>query len=384
MEVFQVKVIILGAGRIGSAMASDLSVDSQLAVSVADIDETLLAHLKEKLSVETINSDLSKIDNVKKLVENYDIVVNAVPGFLGFQTFKAVIETGKHVVDIAFFSEDPFQLNDLAKKKNVVAIMDCGVAPGMSNMLVGYVDQTLDTTESVTIYVGGLPVVREWPFEYKAPFSPIDVIEEYTRPARLKENGEVITREALSEVELLNFQNIGTLEAFNTDGLRTLLETINAPNMKEKTLRYPGHVQKMEMLKHTGFFDQRTVDIKGNSIKPIDFTTKLLFPMWELKPGEEDLTLMQIIVEGKKNGKQLRYVYELFDRFDSETHTTSMARTTGYTATMAVRMIASGKYVKKGVSPPEFIGQNSECVDFILKGLKQRGVVYNENVMETD
>lgn len=374
------KILILGAGLIGGPMAIDLAKDSEFNITLADINKDSLDKIGEKNKISTIQKDLSDSKSVKEIVKDFDIVLNAVPGFMGYNTLKAIIESRKDVVDIAFFPENPFTLDELAKKNNVTAIMDCGVAPGMSNVLIGYIDHLLDKTETALIYVGGLPEVRKWPYEYKAVFSPIDVIEEYTRPARYVENGNLVTRPALSDAEFLDFPNIGTLEAFNSDGLRTLAETIDAPNMKEKTLRYPGHIEKMAVLRETGFFNKEEIDIKGIKISPLEFTSKLLFPKWQLKEGESDITVMKVIVEGTKDGEKLRYTYDLFDRLDKETNTHSMARTTGYTATMAIRMLAKGLYEEKGISPPEFIGRKPECVRFILKGLEDRGIFYNENI----
>ena len=373
-------VIVLGAGLVGTPMAIDLAKDSGFDVTVADINKEALNKIKNKYGISTIQKDLSDLESVKEIVKDFDIVLNAVPGFMGYKTLKAIVESGIDAVDIAFFPEDPFTLDELAKRNNVTAIMDCGVAPGMSNVLIGYVDFLLDKTETVLIYVGGLPEVRVWPYEYKAVFSPIDVIEEYTRPARYVENGNLVIRPALSNAEYLDFPNVGTLEAFNSDGLRTLAETIDAPNMKEKTLRYPGHIEKMAVLRETGFFDKKEIEIKGVKISPLEFTSKLLFPKWQLKAGEVDVTVMRVIIEGIKDGEKLRYTYDLYDRLDEETNTHSMARTTGYTATMAVRMLAKGLYKEKGISPPEFIGKNPECVEFILKGLKDRGIIYKENI----
>ncbi len=374
------KILILGAGLIGGPMAIDLAKDSEFNITLADINKDSLDKIGEKNKISTIQKDLSNSNSIKEIVKDFDIVLNAVPGFMGYNTLKAIIESRKDVVDIAFFPENPFTLDELAKKNNVTAIMDCGVAPGMSNVLIGYIDHLLDKTETALIYVGGLPEVRKWPYEYKAVFSPIDVIEEYTRPARYVENGNLVTRPALSDAEFLDFPNIGTLEAFNSDGLRTLTETIDAPNMKEKTLRYPGHIEKMAVLRETGFFNKEEIDIKGIKISPLEFTSKLLFPKWQLKEGESDITVMRVIVEGTKDGEKLRYTYDLFDRLDKETNTHSMARTTGYTATMAIRMLAKGLYEEKGISPPEFIGRKPECVRFILKGLEDRGIFYNENI----
>ncbi len=377
------KIIVLGSGLVGAPMAIDLAKDSRFEVTAADINTGALAKLEKEADVTTLHQDLSNPEEIKKLVTGYDIVLNAVPGHMGFRTLEAIIKAGKDVVDIAFFPEDPFLLDDLAKENNVTAIVDCGVSPGMTNVLIGHVNHYLDEMESLLIYVGGLPEVREWPFEYKAVFSPLDVIEEYTRPARYVENGKMVVRPALSDAEYLNFPRIGTLEAFNSDGLRTLAKTLDAPNMKEKTLRYPGHIEKMAVLRETGFFSQEPIEINGTKIRPLDFTAKILFPKWELKEREVDITVLQVIIEGKKDGKGKRYIYDLFDKYDPSTNTTSMARTTGYTATVAVRMLSDGLYGRMGISPPEFVGEQSECVDYMLQGLKERGVIYNETIETT-
>jgi len=374
------KIIVLGAGLVGGPMAVDLAADSRFDVTVADIDAEALARLKKDRPITTLVKDLSDAELVKNLVRDYDMVLSAVPGFMGFLTLKAVIEAGKNVVDIAFFPEDAFLLDDLAKERGVAAVVDCGVAPGMSNILTGHIDHLLDETRRVLIYVGGLPEIREWPYEYKAVFSPIDVIEEYVRPARYVEYGKVVIRPALSDPELLDFPGVGTLEAFNTDGLRTLAQTIKAPHMKEKTLRYPGHIEKMAMLRETGFFSQDEITVKGVKVRPLDVTAKLLFPKWKLKDGESDITVLRLVVEGIKGGGSWRYSYDLLDRYDPATRTHSMARTTGYTATVVVRMLARGMWSRKGLIVPEYIGQHPECVDFVLKGLKERGIVYRETV----
>ena len=375
------KVIVLGAGLVGGPMAIDLSQDSNFDVTVADINEAALDNLRsEHPSINTKCEDLSKVESVQALIADYDIVLNAVPGFMGYQTLKAIIESEKNVIDIAFCPEDVLELDELAKAKGVTAIVDCGVAPGMSNILTGYADHLLDSTETGLTYVGGLPVVRQWPYEYKAVFSPVDVIEEYTRPARYVENGQEVVRPALTDAELLEFEGVGTLEAFNSDGLRTMAKTIKAPNLKEKTLRYIGHIEKIAVLRDSGFFDTEKVEVNGVMVSPMDLTSKLLFKSWKLEPGEADLTVMKVIIEGVKDGEKIRYTYDLLDHYDPATKTHSMARTTGYTATMALRMVARGLYSEKGIIPPEYIGKDKACVDFMLAGLKERGITYNETI----
>ena len=157
---------------------------------------------------------------------------------------------------------------------------------------------------------------------------------------------------------------------------------MNAPNMKEKTLRYPGHIEKMRMLRETGFFSQDKIEVNGVKLRPIDFTSKLLFPKWEYAEDERDITVLKVIVEGERAGQRLRYTYDMIDRYDPATRTLSMARTTGYTATMAVRLMANGICTRKGLFVPEYIGQQPDCVEFLLQGLRERGVVYEETIEE--
>ncbi|HOW45490.1 MAG TPA: saccharopine dehydrogenase family protein [Candidatus Aminicenantes bacterium] len=374
------RIIVLGSGLVGAPMALDLARDARFEVTVADISGDSLAKCAADRSIRTIQADLSDAARVQELVAGQDLALNAVPGFLGYQTLKAVITAGKDVVDIAFFAEDPFLLDELAKRQGVTAIVDCGVAPGMSNLLVGHVRHLLDKTQSALIYVGGLPELRVWPYEYKAVFSPLDVIEEYIRPARYVENGKLVVRPALSDPEYLNLPGVSSLVAFNSDGLRTLVRTLDIPNMKEKTLRYPGHIEKIAVLRETGFFGQEPVEIHGMRVRPIDLTARLLFPIWKLQPGETDITVMQVVVEGEKDGRRVRHAYDLFDRFDAASGVHSMARTTGYTATAAVRLLAGGLYGRKGIIPPEFVGEEPACVEFMLKELADRGVVYKHKI----
>lgn len=375
------KTIVLGAGRVGSAMAIDLAKDDNFDVRIADRDANPLARLEQTHGILGERIDFSLPSTIARSIQDADLVISAVPGFLGYQTLQTILEAGKNVVDIAFFPEDPSQLDALAKSNGVTAIVDCGVAPGMSNLLIGHASSQLDTTESVAIYVGGLPSHREGLFEYRAVFSPIDVIEEYTRPSRIVADGEIVVRDALSEVEILHFPGIGDLEAFNTDGLRTLAHTIDAPNMIEKTLRYPGHAEKIKLLRDMGLFEKQDIELRdGTVVSPIELTTALLFPLWEMKEGERDLTVMRVRIAGTKDGASQVFAYDLLDNYDPSTRTTSMARTTGYTATMAARMLDKGLFSKSGVYPPEFVGRVPACVDFILAGLQERGIVYRETI----
>jgi saccharopine dehydrogenase-like NADP-dependent oxidoreductase len=361
-------------------MAADLAAGDSIQVLAVDHNPEALFRLKGFPSIRTEQNDLSDPEIVRDLAAEADFVINALPGFMGFQTLRAVIAAGVSLVDISFFPEDPFLLQEAAVKAGIAAVVDCGVAPGMSNLLVGHADSQLDATESVRIYVGGLPEAREWPFEYKAVFSPSDVLEEYIRPARFIRGGRMITRPALSEPEKLYFDHIGTLEAFNTDGLRTLAATIKAPDMIEKTLRYPGHAVFMAALRKAGFLSRSPIQLKETEVIPLEVTAHILSEEWRMKEKDRDITVMRIEVEGTKKGRRVRHTFELFDRFDESTGIHSMARTTGYTATAALRLLAEGRLPEKGIIPPEWIGRRPDCVEYMLEGLAERGVTYTSRV----
>jgi len=367
------KIAVLGSGMVGSAIALDLA--SRHHVTAFDVSNANLDLLKKRNPrIETQQTDLRNYSSYPQLLTSFDIVVTAVPGFMGYKTLEASINCGKSIVDISFFPEDVLQLDRLAKEKGVTVITDCGVAPGMSNFIIGRHNEEMKI-DSLEIYVGGLPKVRKKPFQYKAPFSPADVIEEYTRPARLMENGHIIVRPALSEVEWIHFENLGTLEAFNTDGLRSLLYTMpHIKNQKEKTMRYPGHVDIIISLKESGFFNEAPIDVSGTKVSPLKVTSQILFNEWKLGLEEEELTVMKVKLIGKKDNESETIEWNLLDFYDHETKISSMARTTGYTCTAAVNLLAQNLFNEKGVFPPELVGKHKNCFDFVLDYLKERKV----------
>jgi saccharopine dehydrogenase-like NADP-dependent oxidoreductase len=362
-------IAVLGAGMVGRAIAVDLA--RTFKVTAFDIDARNLELLKSlSANIDVVNTDLGAFAEYSKLLSTFDLVVSAVPGFLGFRALKAVIEAGKNVVDISFFPENALELSALAEANNVTVITDCGVAPGMSNLILGRWNEEMIIT-TFECYVGGLPKERKPPLQYKAPFSPIDVIEEYIRPARLVENGQVITRPALSDRELMTFDVAGELESFNTDGLRSLVHTMrHIPNMKEKTLRYPGHIDIIIALKQSGFFEAAPIAFNGVNISPLEFTSRLLINQWKLEPGEAEFTIMKVIMRSAET----TITYDLFDEYDEATRTSSMARTTGYTCTAAVHLILQGLFKNKGLFPPELVGKERHCFDFVLDYLAERGI----------
>jgi len=363
---------------VGSAIAIDLCKNHQ--VTLADLNPKVLEKVKQKCNaLQTLPLNVTQKETLQNAIKAFDLVVCAVPGFLGYATLKAIIETGLNVVDISFFPENALELNNLAKTKNVTAIVDCGVAPGMGNVILGRYNQLLKLTHFECL-VGGLPKVKKWPFNYKAPFSPIDVIEEYTRKARYIENGKLVIREPLTDCEYVEFENVGTLESFNSDGLRSLIYTMpHIKNMKEKTLRYPGHVEYIEVLKQSGFFSEEKIKVNGTEISPLDFTSKILFNEWKLGETEAEITVMRIYLKGEnQDGKTEEIIYSLHDEYSEETKTSSMARTTGYTATAAAHLVLNGMFQEKGIFPPELVGKHEICFDYFLEHLKTRNVIYKK------
>ena len=374
------KAVILGGGMIGSAMAMDLAKDQAFEVTVADAKQESLDRIAARWGVPTLRADLSDPRAVHQLVSGFDLVLGALPSVFGFASLRAIIEAGRPYVDISFMAENALELDGLAKQRGVTAVVDCGVAPGTSNLMAGYGATQLDQCDNLEIYVGGLPALRRWPFEYKAGFAPSDVIEEYTRPSRLVEHGQVVVREALSEPELLDFPEIGSLEAFNTDGLRSLIFTLKAPFMKEKTLRYPGHISLMRAFRETGFFSKEAIEVKGQTVRPLDVTAALLFPKWTFAEGEADLTVLRVLVEGRKGGQRLRYAWDLLDRYDPVSGLRSMSRTTAFPAVMVARLLAQGRFRRPGVHPPEILGAEPGLLEAILGGLTARGVMVRGRV----
>jgi len=366
-------ICVLGAGMVGGVIAQDLA--QQHDVTSMDMNDAALGRLAKR-GIKTRRLDIGDAHALADYVQPFALVVCAVPGFMGYRTLKTLLEEGKHVADISFFPEDALELDALAKYKGVTALVDIGVAPGMDNLILGHHDVHMQVSRFECL-VGGLPQHPKPPFSYKAPFSPIDVIEEYTRPARLQRGGKVVTLPALTEREMRDFEGVGILEAFNTDGLRSLLKTMaHIPEMSEKTLRYPGHVALIEALQQAGFFATRAVEINGAQVRPLDLSAKLLLDQWKLEPGEPELTVMRVTVEGEEQGKPVRHVWDLLDRYDPQTGFSSMARTTGFTCAAAANLLLQNKFHAPGVHPPEHVGRHEECFTYIREYLGARHVDY--------
>ncbi len=350
-------------------MALDLA--HEHTVFLADFEAERLKSVKKlDTSIHTHILNVNNTKAVQKFVISADIVLLAVPGFLGFKALHTIIKSEKNIVDISFSLENIFTLDTLAKENNITAIVDAGLAPGIPNYLLGYHhnQMKIDTFEYL---VGGLPKYPQPPHNYKAPFSPIDVIAEYTRPARMKIQGKIVTKPALSDIEEIEYENVGKLEAFNTDGLRSILTTMAyIPNMKEKTLRYPGHAALMKTFSDLGKFDS----------KSLDKTTKELAAAWKLNHREPEFTLLDVFISSKKE----KIHYQLYDEYNPGSNMTSMSRTTGYTATATINLLLNGLFSAKGVFPPELVGKTPGCWTYVNNYLLDRAIYIRKKLIDVD
>ena len=374
------RVLVLGAGMVGSVAAADLAATPGFEVTVADAGKESLARALRRSGgrVRTLQADAGSAKKAAALVARTkaEIVLGALPSRFGFDVMRGVIGTGRPYVDISFMPEDFREHDAIARRAGVPAVADCGVAPGMSNLLAGWAARTLDRCDAIEILVGGLPRERHWPWQYKAPFSHHDVIEEYVRPSRVVEGGKVVVKDALSEPELVTIPGLGTLEAFYTDGLRSLADTLKVPTMREKTMRWPGHAELMRTLRHLGLFSHEPVQVGDARVRPIDLTAKLLFPHWTYEEGESDVTVMTVRAWGMRGGREVRLAWTLHDELDPSTGFPSMSRTTAFPATSVLRLIAAGRIRKPGVHAPEMLASMPGIVDAVLADQRARGVKY--------
>ena len=373
------RVVVLGGGMVGSVIASDLAASRGMKVTVVDSSRKALARCEARSprKIKTRVADLSDEKVLRKTIADADLVVGALASRLGLRTLEIVLDEGRDYVDISFMPEDNLHLHDLAKRRRVTAVVDMGVAPGMSNLLCGWATRRLKRCRRLEILVGGLPRNRHWPWEYKAGFAPSDVLEEYTRPVRVVEGGRIVWKEALTEPTLVDFEGIGTLETFLTDGLRSLADTLDVPDMVEKTMRYPGHIELMRVMRHLGLFGEEEVELpSGVRVSPLELTSHLLFPQWTFEDFEPDCTVMRITAEGDLGKVPTRLTWSLVDHLDPETGYTSMSRTTGFPAAAVARMIADGSLRKRGLFAPEQIAGEKGLLDRMMKELADRGVNY--------
>ena len=376
------KSVQIGCGLVGSIIANDMS-DSGFDVTVVDTNESVLAKLKaDNPKLNTVVSSCIDEKMLPEILMAADVVTAGVPGRFGHQMMEIVIKSGKSLCDISFMPEDFEELDELAKENNVTVVPDIGVAPGMSNFLVGRGAALLDEVEEVIIYVGGIPNKLVPPFNYQITWSAADVIEEYTRPARYIKDYNPVVIEAMGDLNEKEFSKIGVLETFITDGLRSLVKNIKARNMQERTMRWPGHVEQMRILRDMGLFEEKKRILGGVEVVPRDIACDLLFPMWKMNPdkGDRDLTVMQIEVAGYKGRDFVTHTWNLLDIFDEETWRNSMGRCTGSTCSIFAQAFVRGFIKEKGVIAPEKLAHSDELYNFVIEEQAKRNIIYTESI----
>lgn len=375
------KILSVGCGNIGSVAAEDLS-KSRIhdEVVVADYDKTRAKAVAEKIGTNNVSPmqlDVTKPDSLDRTLDKYDAVMGFLPGNLGFRLMEACITAGVGLVDVSFMAEDPLRLDKRAAEAGVTIVPDCGLAPGISNLLVGHAVSELDEVEAVHIMVGGLPEKPVPPLGYVITWSPESLIDEYTRKAGIVRNGKCVRVEALTGLETVDFPGVGELEAFWTDGLRTLMSTVKAGDMWEKTLRYRGHAEKIKAFEQLGFFDEEEIDVDGVKASPRKLTVELLGQKLRM-PDQKDIVALSVEVCGVKNHTKTFYVYHLLDCYDRKNGVTAMARTTAYPASIITQLMLDGAVKEKGVVPPEKIGMNKDVFKRFMSELEKREVNVRE------
>lgn len=348
------EILILGAGDVGRLIAFDLSKDYE--VFIGDINEKRLK-LAEEFGA-TIQLDASKFDQLVETMRRFDFIIGALPGRFGFTTLKAAIKAKKDMVDVSFMPEDPLRLDEDAKKAGVRIAVDAGFAPGLSNILMGYIASQFGKLDEGVISVGGLPKNPKAPLYYKVVFSPYDLIEEYTRPARIIKGGHLVTVDPLEETKEVKIGNF-EFESFVSDGLRTLLTTIEADNLYENTLRWKGHLERMKVLKELGFFRKEN----------LDFTMKVILPLMQFE--SEDFSIMEVY--GRRGDQEIKYF--MYD--EAREGFSSMARSTGYITAITARIMLKYEF-EAGIIPPELFGMEEELFKYIVKEVRKRNITLEE------
>jgi lysine 6-dehydrogenase len=374
------RMLVLGAGLQGSACAYDLLQNPDVSqVRLADLrlehlPEFLKPHSGPRLIPTTL--DVRDRDAMLALMRESDAVMSAIPYYFNLQLAECAVEAGVHFCDLGGNTEIVFQqkaLADQARAKGVTVIPDCGVAPGMVNILAEHGIRQLDDVASVKIYVGGLPQNPEPPLNYQVVYSLEGVLDYYTTRSWVLRAGERSQVTALSEREPVEFPApVGTLEAFHTaGGLSTMAFRYEGkiPEMEYKTLRYPGHAQIMEMIRELGLLDVDPVDVKGQKVAPRDVFVATVGPKLT-KPHGRDLLALRVIVRGTKDGRPAERRFDLVDRYDEANGISAMMRTTGYSLSITGQMQVRREVGPAGVWTPD------ECIpaEAYIGELRKRGI----------
>ena len=377
------RMLVLGAGLQGSACAYDLLRNPEVTeVRLADINisnlPAFLAPLSGKRLIPT-PLDVRDREATLALMRESDAVMSAIPYYFNGDLAKLAVEAGTNFCDLGGNTEivlEQRKLDAKAKEKSLSVIPDCGLAPGMVNILAEHGIEQMDEVESVKIYVGGLPQHPEPPLNYQIVYSLEGVIDYYTTLSWVLRDGKRTQVTALSELESVDFpEPVGKLEAFHTaGGLSTMANRYEGkiPTMEYKTLRYPGHANIMEAIRELGLLSLEPVDVKGVKVAPRDVFVAAAGPRLT-KPEGRDLVALRVIVEGKKGGKPKKLGWELIDYYDAEHGISAMERTTGYSLSITGQMQARGE-VKKGVNTPDECMPAKKYID----ALAERGVKLRE------
>ncbi|HEX2601127.1 MAG TPA: saccharopine dehydrogenase C-terminal domain-containing protein [Gemmatimonadaceae bacterium] len=378
------RMLVLGAGLQGSACAYDLLQNKEVKeVRLADLHTDHLAPFLAPLSGKRLiftPLDVRDRQAALALMRECDAVMSAIPYYFNFELAELAVEAGVHFADLGGNTEIVFKqktLDAAAKKKGITVIPDCGLAPGMVNILAEYAIKQLDSVESVRIFVGGLPQDPEPPLNYQIVYSLEGVLDYYTTLSWVLRGKKRTQVKALSEIEPVYFGgSLGELEGFHTaGGLSTMAFRYEGkiPTMEYKTLRYPGHARIMEAIRELGLLELEPVDVKGMKVVPRDLVVSAMGPRLT-KPEGQDLVAMRVYAEGTKGGKPKKIGWEMVDYYDEETGISAMERSTGYSLSITGQMQVHGEIGRSGVFTPDEAIPPQQYIDELAK----RGVMIRE------
>jgi saccharopine dehydrogenase-like NADP-dependent oxidoreductase len=371
------KILVVGCGKVGSEIARDLAASNEVDSVVAmDASPQNLKLLRKRVprKMQTIRLSISQKNRLHGLLRKVDLVCGALPGRLGFELISETVKAGRDIVDISYTPRDPFLLQPRAKEVGCRVVPQCGVAPGFTNMCVGDASRRMEKMSSVEIFVGGLPEKPEPPLNYRIVFSLEDVLNEYSRPVQVIEEGKRKKVDPLSGRGLTSFPGVGRLEYFLTDGLGSLPRSFpRTREMHEFTLRYPGHADMMSTLRVLGFFERKSVRIGGVEVEPRQLTIELLRGAMS-KGSLEDFLALRVDVKGLTRGKKIHLRYQLLDHYNRRSGVSAMARTTAYPCTSVALLMGRGEIKETGIVTPEKIAQDPGLFQFVLGRLAERGV----------
>ncbi len=370
-------MLVLGAGLQGSACAYDLLQNDEVTeVRLADVNIDHLPHFLAPYSGKRLIPtplDVRNAEGLRALMRESNAVMSAIPYYFNLDLARHAAETGVHFCDLGGNTEiveEQKKLDPVAREKGITIVPDCGLAPGMVNILAQHGIEQLDTVDEVKIFVGGLPQHPEPPLNYQIVYSLEGVLDYYTTRSWVVRDGKRVQMKALSEVEPVHFDTpVGELEAFHTaGGLSTMALRYEGeiPKMEYKTLRYPGHAKIMEAIRDLGFLDLEPVDVKGVRVAPRDLAVTVMGPRLT-KPEGKDLVALRVTVSGKKSGKPKTIKYELIDLYDEERGISAMMRTTGYSLSITGQMQARGEVQPVGVHTPDECMPGARYIEELAK-----------------